>query len=333
MTRSSEAWSRGCPRMLRRGRNVARASAGNSFSSAFSTKDRTDRYRNAAVAKREMSTATITTISTTQRAFPLCLVEKRARRGSTKTTCSAQKQGPPDRDKALPRHRGGSEWHDLTPLTASLQEIETAGRLLGELHAATARINDPQLRGYGNIHGLITSKIRKVAAFDTAILDQGGENSAAVCAFSTETWAGATSTSTPATNPGSSTFSTPQSATRYWTSRNSGTANSMTRPHGTPFSAATGNTNQPTQRNPSTSTRYAYGPQPASPRRPTPPRPQLRKPRSPHPHWKTTPAGMPSRADMNCLHQQCVTTPVLVPVVTAAPLMPPYSQDVSDLSA
>ncbi|OKJ92692.1 hypothetical protein AMK26_34610 [Streptomyces sp. CB03234] len=64
------------------------------------------------------------------------------------------------------------EWHELQPFTPSADSIERAGRLLGDLHAATSGIRDDQLRRYADVRELITDKIALIARFDPPLSER-----------------------------------------------------------------------------------------------------------------------------------------------------------------
>ncbi|MGW2702328.1 phosphotransferase [Streptomyces sp. NPDC001340] len=64
------------------------------------------------------------------------------------------------------------EWHDLKPFTSTTDHIRRAGRLLGDLHAATSGIQDNQLRQYGDVRELIIDKVQLVARFDPPLSER-----------------------------------------------------------------------------------------------------------------------------------------------------------------
>ncbi|MBV9025608.1 MAG: aminoglycoside phosphotransferase family protein [Streptomycetaceae bacterium] len=64
------------------------------------------------------------------------------------------------------------KWHELKPFTPSAAHIQRAGRLLGDLHAATKDIQDDRLRRYADVHDLISDKIALIAGFDTPLSER-----------------------------------------------------------------------------------------------------------------------------------------------------------------
>ncbi len=64
------------------------------------------------------------------------------------------------------------EWHDLKPFVPSPERICQAGRLVGDLHAATSGIEDDQLRRYADVRQLVAEKITLVARFDQPLSER-----------------------------------------------------------------------------------------------------------------------------------------------------------------
>ncbi|MGW6388925.1 phosphotransferase enzyme family protein [Streptomyces sp. NPDC055103] len=64
------------------------------------------------------------------------------------------------------------EWHDLEPFLPSPDHIRRAGRLLGNLHAATSGIHDSHLRRYADVRDLITEKVALVAQSDPPLAER-----------------------------------------------------------------------------------------------------------------------------------------------------------------
>ncbi|MEV3857681.1 phosphotransferase [Streptomyces sp. NPDC050095] len=64
------------------------------------------------------------------------------------------------------------KWHELKPFAPSPDHIARAGRLLGDLHAATSEIQDDQLRRYADVCELIADKIALIARFDPPLSDR-----------------------------------------------------------------------------------------------------------------------------------------------------------------